>query len=949
MLNDNSFYLQSWWGLRNLSDMKMVLANVMLAAVSLLPVCAQERMNVVQTDKSVESFDIPKVEQVTFDNKGTVLVQVGNAVGLTASAATISARLASEDSDMDGISCGFFYGTTPSPQLQVQAGLIQKTDDGTMFTANLSGLQPNTTYYFRPYAELNGMYYYGSTSFFRTDEEQTNTEGVAFLSQYASPDEIVQKGDDDEASAWLWFHQEYPQCPFLYAGDIQKEEDLAAYKVLFYIRDLDSGNEDNAWTQPASIRQATPYIQAWYRAGGNLVLWQHAVTFITDLGRMDRNMMRNCDHRITIGNGSWNQGQWYMAVQLNPASRFVKDFSQHPLYRGCDIRQAGRSKYITVKGPAWTEDHNCVFHNLPAQITGLGNQDPKCYEVLTQTYGIYPLAVWDSQIDWISQLNVWEARQGNTDFKGTILCVGNGGLEFSYKNADGTPDKSAYPHNSPFQSNVLRMAKNAIEYLASGELYNGVGTTTLPSDYREQMRPQIHFTPAKNWMNDPNGMVYADGTWHLYYQYNPAGPDWGNISWGHATSTDLFHWQEQPVAIEPDNLGYIFSGSAVVDTANTAGFGKNAIIAMYTAHGDHEQQCIAYSTDGGMTFTKYEGNPVIKNTTHGDFRDPKVVWDDDSKAWYCILALGGEHSAQIYRSTNLKTWTMRSTFTAPSYAPGCNRGIWECTDLFPIQYKGERKWVLTVNVSDGGPVVGSGTMYFVGKFTAGRFTAERYNYPLWEDHGMDDYASVTWSGTGDRRVCIGWMNNQAYGGYPVSPWRCCMTLPREMVLEEYGGQPLLKTTIVREIENIAESWQPLTAAASFVKKPDGSLPDAYQLNVTVDMTADSDIRLSNAAGQEYGIHIDSQRREIVLNRGTNSGKTDFNPNFAIPSMRSSLYSDLGQITLCIYVDQSNVEVTTADGSVILSTLVFPETIYDRITLAGSTVESKLRLLRTVWR
>ena len=176
-----------------------------------------------------------------------------------------------------------------------------------------------------------------------------------------------------------------------------------------------------------------------------------------------------------------------------------------------------------------------------------------------------------------------------------------------------------------------------------------------------------------------------------------------------------------------------------------------------------------------------------------------------------------------------------------------------------------------------------------------------------------------------------------------------MTLPREMVLEEYNGQPLLKTTVVSEIENIAEPWQPLTAAASFVKKADGSLPDAYQLNVTVDMTADSDIRLSNAASQEYGIHIDSQRREIVINRGANSGKTDFNANFAIPTMRSSLYSDLDQITLCIYVDQSNVEVTTADGSVILSTLVFPETIYDRISLAGSTVESKLRLLRTVWR
>ena len=920
----------------------LVLLMLLLAALA----GAQERMNVLLADKSVQSFDVPEVEQVSFDSKGSVVLQVVGAEGIAADAAALSAKLVADGDAWAGMACGFFYGTSVNPQQQVQAA--EMSEDG-IFRVGLSGLAPATIYYFRPYAVVDGMFYYGDTSFFRTREAQVSTEGVAFLSPYASAEDIVQNGDDDEASAWLWFHQEYPECPFLYAGNIHSQEDLAPYKVLFYIRDLDSGSEDNAWTQPSSIQQATPYIREWYRAGGNLVLWQHAVTFIADLGRMDRDMMRACDHRITIGKGSWNQGQWYMAVQLNPGSRFVRDFSQHPLYRGCEVRSAGRSKYITVKGPAWTEDHNCVFHNLPAQITGLGNQDPRCYDALTQTYGIYPLAVWDSQIDWVSQLNVWEARQGNTDFKGIVLCVGNGGCEFSYKNADGSPDKSACPRNSPFQANVLRMAKNAIEYLAVGEPYEGTGTTTQASDYREKMRPQIHFTPAKNWINDPNGMVYADGIWHLYYQYNPSGPDWGNISWGHATSTDLFHWQEQPVAIEPDNLGYVYSGSAVVDSANTAGFGENAIIAMYTSHGDHEQQCIAYSTDGGMTFTKYQGNPVIKNTTHGDFRDPKVVWDESSKAWYCILALGGEHSAQIYRSTNLKTWTLRSTFTAPTYAPNCNRGVWECADLFPMQYKGERKWVLTVNVSDGGPVVGSGTMYFVGKLANGKFTPDRYKYPLWEDHGMDDYASVTWSGTGDRRVCIGWMNNQAYGGYPVSPWRCCMTLPREMVLEEYDGQPLLKTMIVSEIDGIAESWQPLAAAGSFVKKQDGDLPDAYQLNVTADMTSDADVVLANASGQEYGIHIDAQRREIVINRGANSGKTDFHANFAIPSMRSSLFSDREKVTLCIFVDQSNVEVTTDDGSVIMSTLVFPETIYDRISIDGSTEEAKVRLLRSVWR
>ena len=470
-----------------------------------------------------------------------------------------------------------------------------------------------------------------------------------------------------------------------------------------------------------------------------------------------------------------------------------------------------------------------------------------------------------------------------------------------------------------------------------------IGKTAPDNDtwYREPMRPQIHFTPAKNWINDPNGMVYANGVWHLYYQYNPYGRDWGNMSWGHATSTDLFHWKEQKVAIEPDVLGYIYSGSAVLDKDNTAGFGAGAIVAMYTAHGASEQQCIAYSTDGGMTFTKYAGNPVIKNTTHGDYRDPKVVWDEETSAWYCIFALGGEHSAQIWKSADLKQWTLCSTFTASSWS-GCNRGVWECTDLFPMQYKGERKWVLTVNVSDGGPVLGSGTMYFVGNFDGRRFAPDRYDYPLWEDHGMDDYASVTWSNTGSRVVCIGWMNNQAYSGaYPVSPWRSCMTLPREMVLEEYKGTPLLKTTIVKEIEGIADAWQEVSVPKMAVK-------DAYQLNVTLDSSEDADILLQNCLGQEYGIHLDSSRRHLVVNRGAKTGITNFSGNFPITAMRSPLFTDKTTVTLCIYVDQSNVEITTDDGSVIMSTLVFPESLYDQVNISGKDISAKVRNLRRVW-
>ncbi len=927
--------------------MKNVLTISLLAAMTILPTNGQERMNVVLNDKTIESFNIPDVEQVVFDNKGAISLQVGNAEGITATGAVVSAKLSSDETVGDDITFGFFYETSSAQRLQVQADGIE--EDGT-FSVTLTDLTPNTAYNYRPYAIINNVYYYGATSFFHTKEEKADNGIVAFLSQYATPEEQVNSGDDDEASAWLWFHQEYPESPFLYAGSITSTEDLAPFKVLFYIRDLDSGNEDDAWTQPASIQSATPFIQEWYRAGGNLVLWQHAVAFITDLGRMDRTVLRNLDHRVTIGKGSWNNDIWHMAVQINPGSYFVEDFSGHPLYKDVDVRVDGRSKFVTVKGPSWTEDHNIVFHGLPSQLTGFSDKDPRCYDVLTETYGIYPLGVWDSQVDWVSQLNVWEARQGNTDYQGTILCVGNGGCEFSYKNADGTPDKSAYPHNSYYQSNVLQMAKNAIEYLAKGELYNVSGPTISSSDYREKNRPQIHFSPAKNWINDPNGMVFVDGIWHLYYQYNPYGHDWGNMSWGHATSTDLFHWQEQPVAIEPDDLGYIYSGSAVLDKNNTAGFGENAIVAMYTAHGAHEQQCIAYSTDGGMTFTKYEGNPVIKNTTHGDYRDPKVVWDDETEMWYCVFALGGECSAQIWKSSDLKKWTQCSTFTASNY-PGCNKGVWECTDLFPMQYKGERKWVLTVNVSGGGPIFGSGTMYFVGNFNGRRFIADKYSYPLWEDHGMDDYASVTWSNTGDRAVCIGWMNNQAYGGYPVSPWRCCMTLPREMVLEEYNGQPLLKTTIVSEIDGIAEEWKAIDGSMASLSSTFGERAtlDAYQVNVTLDASQDCKIALSNRQGEEYSVRYQASSREVIVNRGAKTGKTDFHPNFAIPDMRSSVYSDKEQITLCLYVDQSNVELTTDDGSVIMSTLVFPDAIYDQLQVIGQQAETKARRFHSVWR
>ena len=288
---------------------------------------------------------------------------------------------------------------------------------------------------------------------------------IGFLSIYATPEELIQNGDDDEASAWLWLHEEYPTAQFLYFGNIKSAADVDPFRVLFWLRDLEGVGEDQVWAVPAVVEGATPIIRNWYRDGGSLLLWSHATTYVGHLGRLNLDDMKNNDHAIGTGVGGINNDVWKMAVELYPDHRFKKDHSTHPIYKGLEVETNADTKLIAFKGPGWTEDHNCLFFNLPSLYTGIGNQEEACYTQVTQTYGIYPLGTWDSQIWWVSQLNVWEAQQGNTEFKGTLLCIGNGGCEFSMKNTDGTPDKSAHPKNNIYQDNVLRLAKNSLEYL----------------------------------------------------------------------------------------------------------------------------------------------------------------------------------------------------------------------------------------------------------------------------------------------------------------------------------------------------------------------------------------------------------------------------------------------------------------------------------------------------
>lgn len=465
----------------------------------------------------------------------------------------------------------------------------------------------------------------------------------------------------------------------------------------------------------------------------------------------------------------------------------------------------------------------------------------------------------------------------------------------------------------------------------------------------EQYRPQIHFTPAKNWMNDPNGMVYIDGTYHLFYQYNPQNNDWGNMSWGHATSPDLLHWTEQPVALTRDELGAIFSGSCVIDKDNTAGFGANAMVALYTSAGEtgdvagKQQQSMAYSTDGGKSFTRYTANPVIKNDDD-NLRDPKVFWHAESKQWVMALAKGWKMGVEFYGSTDLKTWRHLSTFVTE--LKGRPSLQWECPDLIQMG----NKWVLLVSVNPGGPLVGSGMMYFTGQFDGTTFTPDEREYPLWLDYGMDNYAGVTWSNTGERKVMIGWMNNWQYAGsVPCSPWRSAMTLPRELKLTEYNGKPLLCCPVVSEINNIAGEWQNIENVSNQANlNSQTSSLKSYQLRLTITLDKNSTITLSNSTDEKYAIDINAAARTLTAHRTAASGRTDFNGSFSIPSMQAPLNVSGNTVTLDLFVDQSSVELLTNNGTMSMTNLVFPQTIYDRLSITGADCEAQYRSLSSIW-
>ena len=430
----------------------------------------------------------------------------------------------------------------------------------------------------------------------------------------------------------------------------------------------------------------------------------------------------------------------------------------------------------------------------------------------------------------------------------------------------------------------------------------------------EKHRPLYHHTPQYGWMNDPNGMFYKDGVWHLCYQFNPYGSQWENLSWGHSTSTDLINWKAEPTALEPDALGMMFSGCCVVDKNNTAGFGKDAIVALYTTAGARQTQSLAYSTDGGKTFTKYADNPIITSNVP-DFRDPHVFWNAEAGFWNMILAAGQQMS--IYSSKDLKEWKHESDFGAEY---GNHGGVWECPDLMKMNVKGTNKdkWMLICNINPGGPFGGSATQYFIGQFDGHKFTCEdEPSETKWMDYGKDHYATVTFSNAPEgRNVAIAWMSNWQYANQvPTKQYRSANSIARDLGLFEYNGETYCSVSPAKEMDAVRGAR--LSAPT-----------EACEIVVT--LKGDAQITLRNAKGERVVMTYDDEEETFDMDR-RRSGNVSFSDAFPVATS-SPTYGKVRQLR--IFVDRCSVEAFDGDGKMCMTNLVFPTVPYDKLIIKG---------------
>ena len=500
-------------------------------------------------------------------------------------------------------------------------------------------------------------------------------------------------------------------------------------------------------------------------------------------------------------------------------------------------------------------------------------------------------------------------------------------------------------------------------------------------------RPSYHFTPLYGWMNDPNGMVYKDGEYHLYFQYNPYGSKWGNMHWGHAVSKDLVHWEHLDPAIARDPVGHIFSGSSVVDKKNTAGFGKDAIIAIYTNNSvNHDEvQCIAYSNDNGRTFTKYEGNPVLTPFDGlKDFRDPKVFWYEKGKCWYMIVSADKE--TRFYKSKNLKKWTYVSAFGKGLGQQPCQ---YECPDFFQLPVNGDKKkmkWVMTMNINPGCWFGGSATEYFVGDFDGKKFTCPDADEVKWLDWGKDHYATVTFSNTGDRVLGITWMSNWQYANLtPFKQNRGANGLPRELKLYEKNGKYYISEDVAPEVYALRKDTKNVAdASVSDEKMLAGvaaNMEGAFEIeaDVTPDANGIAGIEISNNKRERTMIYFDMKQGKVVMDR-TESGLTDFGKqavphdielawdkqlaaegkqpariansinyknDFALATWAPLSLCEDGKKTyhVDIFVDKSSVELFVDGGRIAMTNLVFPVAPYENVKLYTQDGKAEFKKLK----
>ena len=493
--------------------------------------------------------------------------------------------------------------------------------------------------------------------------------------------------------------------------------------------------------------------------------------------------------------------------------------------------------------------------------------------------------------------------------------------------------------------------------------------------YHEQYRPQFHFTPPQQWMNDPNGLVYDHGEYHLFYQYHPYSNKWGPMHWGHAVSKDMVNWDNLPIALFPDRHGTIFSGSAVVDAANTSGFGTKAkppMVAMFTyqdhlsenlGHTGFQSQGLAYSLDQGRNWVKYHGNPVLTSPAVRDFRDPKVFWHALSRRWIVALAVA-DHIA-FYSSTDLKHWVHESDF---GQQWGSHGGVWECPDLIAMNIDGSAngKYVLLVSIGKGGPNGGSATQYFIGSFDGHRFTldadmdARLKASSLWLDYGTDNYAGSTWSGgpLQDGRVnFIGWMSNWDYAtSVPTERWRSAMTLPRELKLTRTARGLELHSVPLMELAALRKDTKPLAAqtiAQSLnLTQLAGTRSGLLEINLDLEtLGADAvSLKFGNSRDEHVLFRLNKTGRRYEVDR-TASGSVDFNTVFA--GVQTAPLRGSGEhVTLKIFIDQSSIEIFVNEGETVFTTLAFPAVPYDTVTLAA---DQPIRLnagsiheLKSIW-